>query len=127
MGKILYSAIVLDEKSKSKLLEKVGQLIPKGWTVYAHHMTIKLGELRPEQKRLVGLKVRLTINEFGRGEKVIAVKAHTDGIQSDNATPHITIAVDTVNGGKSAMSNQITKWYNIERPLLLTGVVTEIF
>ena len=126
MGKVLYSAIVLDQKSKSKLLEKVGLLIPKNWTIYSHHMTIKLGELRPEQKNLVGLKVRLTVDEFGKGEKVIAVKAHADGIKSDNATPHITVAVDTANGGKPVMSNQITKWYRIDRPLLLTGVVTEV-
>lgn len=122
----MYSAVVLDEKSKSKLLEKVGQLIPDNWVIYCHHMTINMGELRPEQKRLVGLKVRLTVDAFGVGEKVLAVKCHADGINSDNATPHITIAVDRMAGGKPVMSNQISKWYPINRPLLLTGIVTEV-
>lgn len=126
MGRIMYSAVVLDDKSRSKLLEKVQALIPKNYEVIAHHMTINMGELRPEQKRLVGLKVRLTVDAFGVGEKVLAVKCHADGINSDNATPHITIAVDRMGGGKPVMSNQITKWYPINRPLLLTGIVTEV-
>jgi hypothetical protein len=126
MSKVLYSAVVLDEKSKTKLLEKIGQLIPDNWVIYCHHMTIKLGELYPDQKKLIGLRVRLTVDAFGKGDKVLAVKCHADGIKSDNETPHITIAVDRANGGKPVMSNQITKWYPINRPLLLTGVVTEI-
>jgi hypothetical protein len=126
MEKILYSAVVLDDKSREKLLAKVKQLIPNNYEVIAHHMTIKLGELYPDQKKLIGLRVRLTVDAFGKGDKVLAVKCHADGIKSDNETPHITIAVDRANGGKPVMSNQITKWYPINRPLLLTGVVTEI-
>lgn len=125
--RVLYSAVVLDEKSKSKLLERVGALIPKNYDIICDHMTIKLGELHPEQKKLLGLNVRLVIDGFGKGDKVLAVKCHAEGITSDNKTPHITIAVDRAGGGKPAMSNLITNWYEIKRPLLLTGKITEIY
>lgn len=125
--KVLYSAVVLDEKSRTKLLERVGALIPKNYEIIAHHMTIKLGELLPEQKKLLGLNVRLAVDGFGKGDKVIAVKCHAVGITSDNKTPHITIAVDRASGGKPAMSNLITNWYEIKRPLMLTGKITEIY
>ena len=123
---ILYSAVVLDEKSHDKLYNYLKTLIPKDWTVYCHHMTINLGAIKPEYERYVGTKVRITVDGFGIGEKVSAVKCSVNGIQSTNQISHITVAVDVNTGGKPSMSNQITRWFDIKRPLSLTGVVTEI-
>lgn len=58
--RVLYSAVVLDEKSRTKLLERVGALIPKNYEVIAHHMTIKLGELHPEQKKITWIKCEIS-------------------------------------------------------------------
>lgn len=71
--------------------------------------------------------MRLVVDGFGKGDKVIAVRCHAEGVDSDNKTPHITIAVNRATGGKPAMSNLITDWYEIKRPLLLTGKITEIY
>lgn len=41
--KISYSAVLLDEPSREKLLRAIEDKIPKDWKVLAHHMTINLG------------------------------------------------------------------------------------
>ena len=38
----MYTAIVLDDRSKSELIHTFGNL-PSGWELICHHMTINLG------------------------------------------------------------------------------------
>ena len=49
-----------------------------------------------------------------------------DGFFSNNKIPHITLGINKNNGGRARMSNDLTNWEKIRRPLLLTGKVTEI-
>jgi predicted kinase len=117
---VLYSCILLDNQSKSTLLSMVGDRIPEGWKVFAHHMTINLGELK--DKTDLGKQVTLTVEEVGISDMAMAVKV--SGYPSKNEIPHITIAINP-DGGKPVMSNQITKWQPIKK-FMIGGVVTEI-
>jgi len=117
---VLYSAVVLDTASRTFLLDFVDDLIPEGWKVIAHHMTINLGELK--DKTDVGKEVTLTVTEVGLSDMAMAVKV--TGYVSKNENPHITIAVNP-DGGKPSMSNQITNWRPVKK-VMLNGVVTEI-
>ena len=101
-------------------MDFVDDLIPEGWKVIAHHMTINLGELK--DKSNVGEEVVLTVTDVGLSNMAMAVKV--SGYPSKNENPHITIAVNP-DGGKPAMSNQITNWRPVKK-VMLNGVVTEI-
>ena len=98
----------------------VGDRIPDGWKVIAHHMTINLGELK--DKTDLGKQVTLTVEEIGLSDMAMAVKV--SGYPSKNDIPHITVAVNP-DGGKPSMSNKITKWQPIKN-FKIGGVVTEI-
>ena len=117
---ILYSAVVLDTASRTKLLDMVGNRIPKDWKVIAHHMTITLGPLK--DKGDVGKEVTLIVTDVGLSDMAMAVKV--SGYQSKSENPHITIAVNP-EGGLPRMSNDITKWQNLKH-FVVKGVVTEI-
>lgn len=118
--KVSYSAVVLDNKSHSDLLTEFGDLIPSGWNMYAHHMTITMGEL--SDKTDVGKEVELTVTELGMSEMAMAVRV--TGYPSKNAIPHVTIAVNP-DGGKPRMSNDITDWKPVKN-FKIKGIVTEL-
>jgi len=117
---VSYSAVVLDDKSRTALLEKVGKLIPSDFKVIAHHMTINMGPLK--DKSGLDKDVTLTVTEIGLSDMAMAVKV--EGYKSENTTPHITIAVNQ-KGGKPKDSNNIKEWYPIEN-FKLNGKVTEV-
>jgi hypothetical protein len=121
--KVLYSAVVLDKESQSKLLSQFPA--PEGWRSIAHHMTIVFGK-GLEDKSEVGKEVELTVTELGISDMAMAVKV--DGYPSTNKIPHITIAVNDKEGGKPVMSNDITNWEKVDLGfnLRLHGIVTEI-
>ena len=122
---IEYTAFVLDEISHQKL----AQLAPEGWKVYAHHMTMipptEQKQRLPSEQFFEGC---LDITGMAQNDQVIAVRVDvadkniyfkTDGI------PHITIA--TNKGGKPAMSNQFSEedFQPIE-PIGVCGSVQEM-
>jgi predicted kinase len=117
---VLYSCVLLDNQSRTTLLDMIGDRIPEGWKVIAHHMTINLGELK--DKTDLGKQVTLTVEEIGLSDMAMAVKV--SGYSSKNEIQHITVAINP-DGGKPAMSNQITKWQPIKK-FIIGGVVTEI-
>jgi hypothetical protein len=125
MGKIAYSAIVLDEKSRSKLLAHLANNIPKGWEVIAHHMTINMGEIKPEYEKYLGMTVDLLVRTVGYSKMAMAVGVETT-VPTKNEIPHITIAVNRKEGGKPFMSNQIKNWKTIAFSLDLQGKVEEV-
>jgi len=92
-----YLAVVLDEKSRSKLLAMFPA--PEGYEKIAHHMTIKMGGL--EDKSLIGKEFDMRVVEIAKDDKVIAVKVETDA-PSKKSTKHITLAVNRIAGGKPA-------------------------
>lgn len=118
------ATLKLDEKSRSKLLAAVGHLIPVGWDVAAHHMTINFGKGLPENLKGDEGKVKTVRGtELGRSDMAMAIRV--EGYHSDNAIPHVTIAVNTKGGGKPFMSNQITTWKKLENYINLSGTITE--
>lgn len=123
--KVLYSAIVLTDKSRDRLIESVYNEIPTDWSLFAHHMTIIFGkELPTDLKHMLGQSVDLTAHKIGCNDMAMSVLVA--GFKSINDKPaHITIAVNTKVGGKPVDGGLITEWIAI-KPIELTGVVTEV-
>lgn len=130
---ILYSAVVLDQASLTKLLQMAGNYpaeIPENWVMGKHengetkyfcdHMTICLGPLK--DKSTIGKEVTLTVTHVGMSDMAMAFRV--EGYETKNAIPHITLAVNK-DGGMPKMSNDITKWQDIKH-FFVNGVVTEI-
>jgi len=116
---------MLDERSKERLVRKFQDMIPEGWEIVPDmHMTINMGDINPNAERFLGFPVRLKAESIAMDDKVIAAGA--TGFDSQNAQPHITIAVNKKEGGKAFMSNNLTRWDRINRPLQLVGVVEEV-
>jgi len=118
---ILYSGVVLDEKSKGLLLQAFSDLIPKGWNIYVHHMTIAFGK-GVENKADLGKEVDLTVTKIGVSD--VAIAAGVEGYPSKSVIPHITIAINP-DGGKPVMSNDISDWKSVEN-FKIRGVVTNV-
>ena len=121
---ISYSAVVLEDADQKKLISQLKDLIPSGWRMIAHHMTVKMGELPPDKKQDVGTKVPLQATAIGKSDKAVAVKV--DGYWSQNKIPHITLAVNTAAGGKPVDSNKIIHWKQLEQNITLRGTVMEV-
>jgi hypothetical protein len=119
--KILYSAVVLDEKSHGLLLKEFSDFIPEDWKKFAHHMTIAFGK-GVENPDDLGKEVTLRVTELGISDMAMAVRV--EGYQSSNAIPHITLAINP-NGGKPVMSNQIKDWKQV-KSFDITGKVTNV-
>jgi|TARA_Y100000034_G_C6680499_1_gene299117 hypothetical protein len=120
-----YTAIVLDEKSRAKLLSMIP--IPAGWEEFAHHMTINMGAAdKGPASSLLGNEVQLVANTFAQDETigVMAVGVETD-IPSSNQIKHITLAVNRAVGAKPFFSNKLQNWVSMT-PIPLTGVVAEV-
>ena len=120
--RVSYSGVVLNEKSRELLKTYIPH--PEGWEFIAHHMTINMGPLKEEYKPLLGQSFDLLVTHIGQTDKVIAVKVESE-IKTQNKTPHITIAVNRVEGGKPVMSNDITEWVPIY-PFEVEGKIEEI-
>jgi hypothetical protein len=124
MKKIEYSAVVLTQDSQAKVVNKYGHLVPEGWKIFAHHMTIVFGKGLPnEVKHQQGDTVTLKVNFIGLNKRVIAFKV--DGFVSANENPHVTFAVNVTDGAKPFESNQIEEWVEV-LPFNIEGVVMEI-
>lgn len=125
--KVSYSAVVLDDKSRARLLRVFSPMIPEGWKIYAHHMTIKMGPLdigtKEKQDMIDGEEITLKVVDYGMDDKVMAVGV--EGYHTTNAKAHITLAVNRADGGKPFMSNKLTEWRPLGFPLELTGTVSE--
>ena len=121
---ISYSAVVLDERSKKRLISRFNDYIPEGWKVMADHLTINLGEIAPEYEKYLGLTIRLSVDSIAEDNNVIALG--TSGFESKNEYPHITLAVNVNEGGKPMMSKYLTDWKPIKHPLQITGTVKEV-
>lgn len=112
---ISYSAVVLDEVSRSNLIGRLGDLVPRDWEIVAHHMTITMGPLiHPRGKHdfsqtyPAGSPITLQVTHFGLDDRAAAVKVIPPSVVSKKIKfPHITIAVNRSAGGKPFHSNKI--------------------
>ena len=126
--KINYSAVVLDDSSRTKLIQLFNKMIPEGWDVIAHHMTIKLGSLdigsNAEKDMQDGKEITLIANDYAFDDLVMAVGV--EGYETKNEKPHITIAVNREAGGKPYLSNKLKDWKPLGFDLKLTGKIFEL-
>lgn len=125
LDKVLYAAVVLEPTSHQNLVKVFASKLPEGWKIFAHHMTIVFGK-GLDDKSEIGKEVELTVTDLGMSDMAMAVKV--EGYPTANDIPHVTIAVNTAEGGKPFMSNKITNWGSVDlgSPLKLYGIVTEI-
>ena len=135
-GVPVFSALELDSRSCKVLQHQFGELIPSGWTIYAHHMTICLGSLSDArsngnpvsddlQSSIRQLKAKdrgtLKVVSIGKGRGVVALGVI--GCPSVNKVPHITLAC--ANGHKPVESNSIDTWEQLSEFYTLTGFIRE--
>jgi len=128
MKRVSYSAVVLDDKSRATLIKVFHPMIPEGWKIYSHHMTIKMGPLEEGSEEQLDMveenMITLDVVDYAIDELVMAVGVK--GYTTKNAKPHVTIAVNTADGGKPFFSNKLTEWRPVGFPIELTGKVMEV-
>ena len=124
--KIAYSAIVLDEKSKTKLINTFKQVIPDNdqWIPKADHMTIATGEIPKHLEKYLSFPIRLKIISLGISDKAIAVGV--EGFESEKNIAHVTVFVNLSKGGVANDSNKILDWKPIQVNFHLVGKVVEV-
>lgn len=141
MHKVSYSAIVLTNQSREKLLAAFVDRIPKGWEAIAHHCTVNMGELPQELKNQAGSFVQIQVFGFFSNDLVCATQVVVPReFQSfmRNKFPHITLGVNRAVGGKPVMSNAMIEGSvkaelesdligtNTHTPIHLTGILKEV-
>ncbi len=129
-SKVSYTGVVLFKKSHEDLVAAMREHIPEGWKIVAHHMTIKMGALKPTDTHLsrggrkdIGMTVGLKVEGWAIDDRTVTVKV--SGQKSVNPHPHITVAVNVTGGGKPKDSNLHNKWNPMGRTLSLTGRIME--
>lgn len=121
-----YTAVVLDEVSRNRVLkivhEKVG--IPGDWHVKAHHMTI---ETKSIDKTAVHDRadeiVEMLVTHIGTDSGIVAVRVTCDNVPSKNAIKHVTVA--HMDGVKPVKSNDISDWAEISM-FTIQGIIKEV-
>jgi len=120
--KVSYTGILITPESANLLVQHFQ--IPDGWDIKAHHMTINMGSAdNGPAHAFLGDSCKLTVTSFGENNLVMAVGVNTY-IPSKNKIKHITLAVNSKEGGKPYMSNEIKLWTPVEH-ILLEGHITE--
>lgn len=121
----MYTALILDDISKSRLINKFGNL-PEGWELICHHMTINLGNSdKGPASELIGQEFDLMATSFAYSENIIAVGVETV-VPSVNRIKHITIAVNRSKGGSPKLANLLTHWEKLDSPIPLKGTVQTV-
>lgn len=128
----IYYGAFLGGPAKEKLLEYVENYvgIDDSWKVYCDHMTIiyndgseNAQEWANNCKNLINQKAMLKVTHIGVSDRAIAVKV--SGFASNNANPHITVAV--APGAKPVESNQITNWYPVEDDIEVSATINAVW
>ncbi|MFA5366435.1 MAG: GNAT family N-acetyltransferase [Dehalococcoidia bacterium] len=128
MKRVSYTGVILDKESRKQLLKVFKAMIPEGWEVVAHHMTIRLDELDPNSKEYLDMKgsktITLNIVDYALNDLVMAVGV--TGYPSESTKPHITLAINKEAGGKPAMSKELTDWKPLGFRFKVTGKIEEV-
>lgn len=121
-----YTALILDEDSKTRLFNHLNEVIPDGWEKICHHMTINLGlaENGPAAD-LIGQEFEVIATDLAIDHRVIAVRVESE-VPSNNHIKHITVAVNT-QGGKAKHSNELSNWKTLDQPIVMRGVVQVVY
>lgn len=125
----MYTALVLTEKSRTKLMSRMRDFMPNDWEIIAHHMTINMGNVSngplARHRNALGTPESLVVVGWARDDKVFAVLVEST-IPSVNKNKHVTIAVNRNGGGKPFHSNNLTNWEKLSEPFSLRGSIQEV-
>lgn len=121
----MFTAVVLTHSSheQARALANALGLQGAGCKVFCHHVTLAMGDASNRFK--VGEPRSMMLTHFGTlttdDGSVSAFKV-SGASDSDNATPHLTIA--TSGAAKPKHSNAIRDWVALRVPVEIVGVVT---
>jgi hypothetical protein len=128
----MYTAVVLTEESRSRLLGILNNFLPNDWQIICHHHTICLNT-DAKYAELLNKKFTMIVKDIGFSNKTVAVSVFLDEIKSLNKVPHITIAINPLTNGKPRDSNDIYDWIALKpflssdlQPLTVEGILQEI-
>jgi len=127
MSNIAYSVIVLNERSKQRLIKHFKNIIPKDFQIVANHMIINQGNIDLLYEKYLGINVSLDVIDYYANEKNIVVGVN--GFYSENKKPYIVLATHPNNNNNNVNNNLLfysNDWKPIKRPLKISGTVTEI-
>ena len=127
-GAVKYTALVLDDESHHKL----SVLSPPEWNPVAHHMTI----INPPNQKLrmpsrwLGAEECVKIISIAKNDQVMTGLVDLGDLpipMKGPAFPHVTIAINSLLGGKASMSNLflLSDFESIE-PISICGIIEEI-
>lgn len=120
-----WSAVVLDDTSRHNLINQYKSQIPEGWEIIAHHQTINRFDV--VDKNLEGKSITLKVIAIGLSDKALAVKVEGYQGKTNNAFPHITIAINRTDGAKPKDSNDIKNWTPVLNGINLTGTIQNLY
>lgn len=123
MDKKRYCGVLLDGTSRKHLLERFSKYIPSGWIIKTHHMTID--PFNTCDDKLTGKSVVLKVTEFGISQDACAVKVEGYRGKTNNAFPHVTLAIHHTHG-KAKHSNDIIKWKKLINTFFIKGTIENI-
>jgi hypothetical protein len=122
----MYTAVILDQQSKSILVNKFGHMIEFGWELICHHMTINMKQAcNGPASDILGHIVNMTASSIAKDNNVIAIGIETS-VPSNNKHKHITFAVNKSIGAKAKQSNDLVNWQILSEPIYLSGTVEEV-
>lgn len=112
-----YTAIVLTDASRASLLALAAsqQMLPEGWIIRAHHVTLAMGKL----EGVINDLRTIHATHIGYSATVVAVQV-AGASDSKNKRPHVTIA--HAQGATPKEANDIVVWFPIES-IHLTGFI----
>jgi hypothetical protein len=115
-----YTAIVLEEKEQNKLRQRVKANTDfSDWEIKCHHCTLHMGLPTVEEDAVYDNSFILVVDAIGISDKAVAFRVknivHPRGVEirSSNDIPHITLLVNSKDGGKAVDSNAIVNWFPI--------------
>tara|TARA_R110002153_G_scaffold97567_3_gene232310 strand:+ start:99 stop:551 length:453 start_codon:yes stop_codon:yes gene_type:complete len=111
--KIIYSALFLDSPTQQSLLrwwESQEGTTPLHNKVLAHHCTIAFKPSQEDVEALpLGKEIAMRVVGYGQDEKAQAIFVTITGLRSNNAKPHITMAISSSGSAKDSNELEIVK------------------
>jgi Fungal tRNA ligase phosphodiesterase domain len=117
-----WSAVVLSEESRNSLISEYQSQIPQGWEIKADHQTINPFGIAMDE----GETVKLKVIAIGLDDKALAVKVSGYNGKTNNAFPHITVAINRAGGAKPKDSNNIKNWTKVPNGITLSGTIENL-
>lgn len=123
-----YVAVLLDEASRTKLLEALPPQFPD---VAAHHVTVAYGIPKPDDE-LLGTKHMIKVIGHVQDDSLETLVVELDGKlqRDDGKIYHITWSMDKTKGRKAMQSNDLIKsngFTPVEQPITIMGELQFFF